>query len=156
MTNLSDIAMDTDTPVRGEGSERSNSTEPTTETQQPTTMPNGKPVIIGLYGVPGCGKTYLLKKLKEILDEGKVGFFEGSAIIDHLVTGGLDKFRTLNDEEKICGASSLLNGFETKPSKAGNRQSSPGISCFGQKAGNSSQCTPRLTGDLHSHPIYGC
>jgi hypothetical protein len=74
MTNTSDIAMETDTPVREEGSERSNSTEPAPETQQPTTMPNGKPVIIGLYAVPGCGKTYLLKKLEEILDEGKFHF----------------------------------------------------------------------------------
>lgn len=56
--------MPTVTPVKHEGGEPSNSTEPA---RQPTTMPNGKPTIIGLYGIPGCGKTYLLTKLKEIL-----------------------------------------------------------------------------------------
>lgn len=63
-------------------------------------MPTIKPAIIGLYGVPGCGKTYLLTKLKEILGEDKFGFCEGSVVIHRLVPGGLDKFHTFDNEEK--------------------------------------------------------
>ena len=36
-----------------------------------------KPVVIGVYGVPGCGKTTLLAQLKEKLGEDSFAFYEG-------------------------------------------------------------------------------
>ncbi|KAI7974672.1 hypothetical protein EIK77_003820 [Talaromyces pinophilus] len=116
---MSGIGMDTDTSVRSEESERSNSTELAPETQQAAKLSDGKPAIIGLYGVPGCGKTYLLKKLKGILDKGKFDFFEGSAVVNRLVTGGLDKFRALDDEGKGMWCKLAIEWIRDKTVKSG-------------------------------------
>ena len=43
-----------------------------------THQPGYKPVIIGIYGVPGCGKSYLLNELKQELREESFTFYEGS------------------------------------------------------------------------------
>ncbi|KAI1652833.1 uracil phosphoribosyltransferase-domain-containing protein [Daldinia decipiens] len=59
-----------------------------------------KPVIIGLYGVPGCGKSYLLKELKRQLIAESFDFYEGSEVISSLVPGGLDAFKKFKNSEK--------------------------------------------------------
>lgn len=151
MTNMPDIAMDTDTPVRAEGSERSNSTP---ETQQPTTMPNDKPAIIGLYGVPGCGKTYLLTRLKEILDEGKFEFFEGSAVINRLVTGGLDKFRTLDDEGKGMWRKLAIEWIRDKTVKSGKPAIITGHFMFWSEGGEQQPVYTKADLKTYTHILY--
>ncbi|KAI1392448.1 uracil phosphoribosyltransferase-domain-containing protein [Hypoxylon trugodes] len=59
-----------------------------------------RPVIIGLYGIPGCGKSYLLAHCKEQLIHDEFDFYEGSEMIDSLVPGGLDAFQKLDEDEK--------------------------------------------------------
>ncbi|KAI1812463.1 uracil phosphoribosyltransferase-domain-containing protein [Poronia punctata] len=65
--------------------------------------PNEKkgPVIIGLYGLPGCGKTFLLNTLSRELGSDNFKYYEGSKVIESLVPGGLDEFRGLPKEEKV-------------------------------------------------------
>jgi phosphoserine phosphatase len=61
----------------------------------------GKPVVIGLYGVSGCGKTYLLQELEKYLGTGDFfTFYEGSQMLDDVVPGGLQLFRRSSDDEK--------------------------------------------------------
>lgn len=60
-----------------------------------------KAVVVGLYGVPGAGKTYLLKQLKQELEQEHFAFHEGSKIIAALVPGGLDAFQKLEEQEKM-------------------------------------------------------
>lgn len=60
-----------------------------------------KPVVIGVYGVSGSGKTFLLDKLREDLGPEDFEFLEGSKVIDDLVPGGLDAFRDLEEAEKV-------------------------------------------------------
>ncbi|KUJ14013.1 uncharacterized protein LY89DRAFT_651081 [Mollisia scopiformis] len=60
-----------------------------------------KPIIIGLYGVPGSGKTFLLKQLKQAFLPNKFWFWEGSEVISNIVEGGLDAFKKLKDAEKV-------------------------------------------------------
>ncbi|KAG9232899.1 hypothetical protein BJ875DRAFT_442749 [Amylocarpus encephaloides] len=43
---------------------------------------NFKPIIVGLYGVPGCGKSNLLERLKSSLGEGDFAFFELDGVVD--------------------------------------------------------------------------
>lgn len=53
-----------------------------------------KPVIIGLYGLPGSGKTTLFNQLKQIFDKQRsIAFYEGSEVIDNIVPGGLAEFK---------------------------------------------------------------
>ncbi|KAL9584468.1 MAG: hypothetical protein Q9212_002107 [Teloschistes hypoglaucus] len=59
-----------------------------------------KPIIVGLYGLPGSGKTTMFQKLKESLGEKRFEFFEGSALISKLCPGGLDGFKQLSDSGK--------------------------------------------------------
>ncbi|KAJ7265019.1 uracil phosphoribosyltransferase-domain-containing protein [Mycena rebaudengoi] len=63
-----------------------------------------KPTVIGLYGVPGCGKSYLLDHLKADTELGQhdFAFYEGSVIIDELVPDGLGAFKRMNDQDKTC------------------------------------------------------
>ncbi|KAF8143822.1 uracil phosphoribosyltransferase-domain-containing protein [Mycena galopus ATCC 62051] len=61
-----------------------------------------KPTVIGLYGVSGCGKSYLLDHLKADTQLGQhdFAFYEGSAIIDALVPSGLDAFKRMSAHDK--------------------------------------------------------
>ncbi|KAB2570959.1 hypothetical protein DBV05_g10372 [Lasiodiplodia theobromae] len=59
-----------------------------------------KPKVIGIYGVPGAGKTFLFNQLKHELGEADFYFFEGSEVIAALVPGGLVAFKQLDDQEK--------------------------------------------------------
>jgi uracil phosphoribosyltransferase/adenylate kinase/phosphoserine phosphatase len=63
--------------------------------------PNKKAVVVGLYGVPGSGKTFLLNQLKQELGEQNFAFYEGSQKIAELVSGGLDAFQKLEEREKM-------------------------------------------------------
>ena len=62
---------------------------------------NNKPVVVGIYGIPGSGKTFLLNTLKQRLEEDFYEFYEGSMIIDSLVPGGLAAFQNLDDNDKL-------------------------------------------------------
>jgi uracil phosphoribosyltransferase/phosphoserine phosphatase/adenylate kinase len=62
---------------------------------------NDKAIVVGLYGVPGSGKTFLLDQLKKGLGQEHFAFYEGSEMIANLVPGGLDAFQKLEEEEKV-------------------------------------------------------
>ena len=59
-----------------------------------------KPVVVGLYGVPGAGKTFLLKQLEQQLGQTHFAFYEGSNMIATVVPGGLDVFQKMEEQEK--------------------------------------------------------
>ncbi|KAM3477914.1 hypothetical protein MY8738_006230 [Beauveria namnaoensis] len=59
-----------------------------------------KPIIIGLYGLPGSGKSTLMNELKLRLDHEKFIFYEGSELISATVAGGLAAFAELDKQEK--------------------------------------------------------
>ncbi|RSL68341.1 hypothetical protein CEP54_002881 [Fusarium duplospermum] len=53
-------------------------------------------MVIGLYGVPGSGKSFLINHLKKSMYSKSV-FYESSEAIDSLVPGGLEAFQALGD-----------------------------------------------------------
>ncbi|KAI0969474.1 uracil phosphoribosyltransferase-domain-containing protein [Xylaria arbuscula] len=59
------------------------------------------PTIVGIYGIPGSGKTCLLRELEKTLGHGRYQFYEGSQVIDSLVPGGLSRFQMLSEEDKF-------------------------------------------------------
>ncbi|KAL8688689.1 MAG: hypothetical protein Q9218_005461 [Villophora microphyllina] len=65
----------------------------------PSISSNGA-VIVGLYGLSGCGKTTMLEQLKLFLGEEHFTFYEGSAFIGKLMPNGLEAFKQLPGEEK--------------------------------------------------------
>ncbi|KAI8287232.1 Uracil phosphoribosyltransferase [Colletotrichum sp. SAR11_240] len=58
------------------------------------------PAIVGLYGVPACGKSFLLRQLKAYLGEQHHAFYEGSEVIDDIVLGGLHAFKRMHPDEQ--------------------------------------------------------
>ncbi|KAF5350833.1 hypothetical protein D9757_013532 [Collybiopsis confluens] len=59
-----------------------------------------KPVVVGIYAVPGSGKTFLFQKLREHLGVQDFNYFESSEVISGLIPGGLDSFRKMDEGEK--------------------------------------------------------
>ncbi|KAJ3863985.1 uracil phosphoribosyltransferase-domain-containing protein [Lentinula novae-zelandiae] len=60
-----------------------------------------KKTVVGLYGVSGCGKSFLLEELKEELGGEEFDYHEGATVISRLVPGGLSAFQKMDDREKI-------------------------------------------------------
>jgi uracil phosphoribosyltransferase/adenylate kinase len=61
---------------------------------------DNKAIVVGLYGVPGSGKTFLLDQLKGELGQEYFTFYEGSKMIATVVPGGLEVFQKLEEEKK--------------------------------------------------------
>lgn len=61
---------------------------------------NGKAVVVGLYGVPGSGKSFLLDQLKQEPGYEHFAFYEGSQMIATFFEGGLEEFQKLEEREK--------------------------------------------------------
>lgn len=59
-----------------------------------------KAVVVGLYGVPGSGKTFLLNQLKQELGQTHFAFYEGSTMIATIIPSGLDAFQSMEEQEK--------------------------------------------------------
>ncbi|GAB0138501.1 hypothetical protein EsDP_00006736 [Epichloe bromicola] len=59
-----------------------------------------RPSVIGLYGLPGSGKSFLLSELKKHLSHSQFDFYEGSDMISTIVPGGLSAFQRLEKEQK--------------------------------------------------------
>lgn len=72
----------------------------TTATVEIPTTP--KPIVVGIYGLPGSGKSTVLEHLKKSLPSDMFAVYEGSAVIASLMgpDRGLDDFHALSDEEK--------------------------------------------------------
>ncbi|KAG0154474.1 hypothetical protein PDIDSM_42 [Penicillium digitatum] len=58
------------------------------------------PVIIGLYGLPGSGKSFKLNELENVLSKDDFAFYDGSDVIAAITPGGLKAFQNLPKEAK--------------------------------------------------------
>ena len=59
----------------------------------------GRPTVVGIYGISGSGKTFVLDALKHAYGT-KYILVEGSEVISRLVKGGLQGFHALDDPGK--------------------------------------------------------
>ena len=71
------------------------------EMSRPRSSSNSKTVVVGLYGVPGAGKTFLLHQLRRELGEKDFAFYEGSEMIAKIVPAGLNAFQNMEEQEKV-------------------------------------------------------
>ncbi|KXX73771.1 Uracil phosphoribosyltransferase [Madurella mycetomatis] len=67
-----------------------------------------KCVVIGIYGVPGSGKSFLVKELKARLSEEHFRFYEGSEVIASQIPGGLEEFQQASAEAKTIWRQSAI------------------------------------------------
>lgn len=95
------------------------------ETNISTTTPgtksdsHDKGVVIGLYGIPGSGKTFLLNQLKQEFQQEPFLFFEGSEMIAAVVPGGLEAFQKMKREEQSLWRQSAIDAIRKECVKSG-------------------------------------
>ncbi|KAG8665220.1 hypothetical protein FPOAC2_14133 [Fusarium poae] len=65
-----------------------------------STQVTPKPTVIGLYGISGSGKSFLLEYLRQKLSPAEFILFEGSDKIASLIPGGLEAFHKLDAQDK--------------------------------------------------------
>ena len=80
-----------------------------------------KAIIVGIYGLPGAGKTSLMNQVKEELGDQQFAFYEGSNMISKLVPGGFDAFQKMEEQEKMHWLERAIN--QIKEHSAANGQS---------------------------------
>ncbi|KAF9769229.1 hypothetical protein IL306_013363 [Fusarium sp. DS 682] len=78
-----------------------------------------KPTVIGIYGIPASGKSYMLAALRKELGQTEFAFFEGSEVIDSLVPGGLDAFQRLDESEKTKWRAKAINHIKHETATSG-------------------------------------
>ena len=70
---------------------------------------NRKAIVVGLYGIPGSGKTYLLNQLEQNLGQQDFAYYDGSKVIDSVVPGGLKAFQGMEDNDKADWRQRAIN-----------------------------------------------
>src|SRR5690242_1260521 len=73
------------------------------------------PMIIGLYGVSGVGKTHLLKQLAQTSLSQHLDFVDSSTLIDGFV--GLAKFSKMEAEEQDMHRAKVMSGLAKERSR---------------------------------------
>ncbi|OQE13263.1 hypothetical protein PENFLA_c051G10458 [Penicillium flavigenum] len=92
-----------------------------------------KPVIIGLYGLPGSGKTARLDELKTELSNDEFAFYDGSAVIAAVTPGGLKALQNLTEEAKNDYRERVIAKIKQECYNTGKTAIVTDISCSGLK-----------------------
>lgn len=85
----------------------------------PDVQNSQEPIVIGLYGISGSGKSFLLQRLQQELGQTEFTFFEGSDVIASLVPGGLDALHKLNDETKAHWRGQAIDTIGRESARSG-------------------------------------
>ncbi|KAE9394025.1 PRTase-like protein [Gymnopus androsaceus JB14] len=78
-----------------------------------------KPTVVGLYGISGAGKTFLLNQLKKELGEQAYQYDEGSLVISSIVSGGLVAFQKMTAQEKALWRGRAIDSIVEECSACG-------------------------------------
>ncbi|KAJ3760392.1 uracil phosphoribosyltransferase-domain-containing protein [Lentinula raphanica] len=78
-----------------------------------------RPMVVGLYGIPGCGKTFLLKQLREELGDESFAYYEGAIVISNIVPGGLSAFQKMEEPEKTLFRAQAIETIQQECAMSG-------------------------------------
>ena len=116
---------------------------PMAETPPPTgiksssssNMTASKPTVIGIYGLPGSGKTTMLKLLRNALteDHQRFHFIEGSEMIKKFLPQGVlrETLKSQSEEVKLRVRTDAINDIVRMCREDGRSGSSQGTSSSG-------------------------
>ncbi|EME79800.1 uncharacterized protein MYCFIDRAFT_64502 [Pseudocercospora fijiensis CIRAD86] len=77
-------------------------------------MSDPKPIVIGLYGVPGSGKTHLMNHTLKKTFGNKCLYYDGSSVIAQVFEGGLPAFNNLPPSEKVSVRELAIQKIQTQ------------------------------------------
>lgn len=111
------------------------------------------PVVVGIYGVSGSGKSFLLKKLKEELRNEDFAFYEGSAAIAAVCPDGLEGF--LRAQDKTNWRQEAIKKVQRECSASGKTAIVAGHFMFWseEEVAGHSVCTPEDL-ETYTHILY--
>ncbi|KAJ5300197.1 hypothetical protein PENANT_c067G07793 [Penicillium antarcticum] len=114
-----------------------------------------KPVIIGLYGLPGSGKSFLLNVLKCGLSHADFAFYDGSQVIAADTPGGLEAFQNLNEDDKERARDRAIERIKRESFHSGRSALVTGHAVFWAEGEGAGQlvCTPADL-DTYTHILY--
>ena len=118
-------------------------------------MSTVKAKVVGLYGIPGSGKTFLLNWLAQLLEQEHFQFHEGSQEIADLVPGGLDAFQKLDDAEKLHWRQLAIDTVGRKATESGRIAVVAGHFMFWPEEDEAGLCVcTRKDLDTFTHILY--
>ncbi|KAI9760035.1 MAG: hypothetical protein M1835_000253 [Candelina submexicana] len=114
-----------------------------------------KAVVVGIYGVQGSGKTFLLNQLKDRFEGKPFAFYDGSQVIGSVVDGGLDAFREMEEQEKEYWRSRAIEDVARNCAKSGKVAVIAGHYMLWNEKNESKNivCTQKDL-DTYTHMIY--
>lgn len=111
-------------------------------------------VVIGLYGLPGCGKSFLLNILKCGLSHAEFSFYDGSQVIAAGTPGGLEAFQNLSEYDKQGARDRAIRTIKQETSDSGKSAIVAGHAMFWAEEGVAQLvCTPADL-DIYTHILY--
>ncbi|KAL8698861.1 MAG: hypothetical protein Q9224_001658 [Gallowayella concinna] len=114
-----------------------------------------KPVVVGLYGVSGCGKTFLLNQLKQEVGEEDYIFYDGSQAIDGVAPGGLGRFQKMEEQEQIMWRQRAIDEIGKNSIENGQAAIVAGHSMLWSEAeGDALPVYTQNDLDVYSHILY--
>jgi adenylate kinase len=114
-----------------------------------------RPVIIGRYGLPGSGKSFLLNILKCGLSHVEFSFYDGSQVIAAGTPGGLQAFQNLDEDDKDRVRDRAIRRIKQESSDSGRSAIVTGHAMFwaeGDVAGQFVYTPADL--DTYTHILY--
>jgi uracil phosphoribosyltransferase/adenylate kinase/phosphoserine phosphatase len=123
---------------------------------KPTLEKSTKPTIIGLYGVSGSGKSYLLEKLRNDsnFEPDQYVFYDGSALMEEVVEGGLNAFKQMDDERRHHGREQAILKAATICSQTGKVGVVAGHHIFWNKDEGAVTVGTKKDWQTYTHIIY--
>lgn len=121
----------------------------------PPYSPPFKPTVVGIYGISGCGKTYLVNELKNAHQLDTFRFYEGSEVISSVVPGGLVAFQESNQSQKQEWRQAAIDKIRRESVEAKQTAVVTGHSMFWSEEKESGECVfTEADANTFTHVLY--
>ena len=114
-----------------------------------------RPIMIGIYGSPGAGKSHLLRGLEQVLGMDHFYFFEGSEIVAKFVQGSLEAFKQLPKRQKVTAREEAISSISADCLREGKAGVVTGHYMFWPQADSQGASVwTRSDSETYTHIVY--
>ncbi|KAL4899035.1 hypothetical protein BDW74DRAFT_171803 [Aspergillus multicolor] len=116
--------------------------------------PSGAPRIVGLYGIPGCGKSFLMNELKKELGQDDFAYFNGSEQISEVTPCGLLTFDLLDESMKAHCRQKVIEKIKAACIEGGKVGIVTGHYMFWPEGEAAKRVLTQVDLDTYTHILY--